>query len=200
MTKNHGLTSGITIFLKSERASGQLQNFFAAHPVSPNRLPARQSQRCNRADSHSQYQYEHFVAPTCHTAMNEYSQPGAGKISLHGGGLGAPSPEQVEQRAREIAMIGERDPDNFTDEDWDQARRELHGAAVPSAPEETRQNAQLEDEWQVVASDSGHRVSRSESEEETLGEQLVTGGVEEATHDQMLEARREELEEEGRDS
>ena len=132
--------------------------------------------------------------------MNEYSQPGAGKISLHGDGLGAPSPEQVEQRAREIAMISERDPDNFTDEDWDQARRELHGAAVPSAPEETKQNAQLEDEWQVVANDSGHRVPRSENEEETLGEQLVTGGVEEATHDQMLEARREELEEEGRDS
>lgn len=130
--------------------------------------------------------------------MNEYSQPGAGKISIHGSGLGAPSPEQVEQRAREIAMIGERDADAFTDEDWEQARRELHGAAVPAPPEETKQNGNLEDEWEVVTNDSGHRVSRSESEEETIGEQLVTGGVEEATHDQMLEARREELEEEGR--
>jgi hypothetical protein len=132
--------------------------------------------------------------------MNDYSQPGAGKISLHGSGLGAPSPEQVEQRAREIAMIGERNPDDFTDQDWEQARQELHGAAVPSAPEETKQNAQLEDEWEVVANDSGHMVPRSENEEETVGEQLVTGGVEEATHDQMVEARREELEEEGRDS
>jgi hypothetical protein len=34
-------------------------------------------------------------------------------------------------------------------------------------------------------------------EEETLGEQLVTDGLEEAAHDQMLEARREELEQEG---
>jgi hypothetical protein len=36
-----------------------------------------------------------------------------------------------------------------------------------------------------------------DDEEETLGERLVAGGVEEATHDQMLEARREELEQEG---
>jgi hypothetical protein len=33
--------------------------------------------------------------------------------------------------------------------------------------------------------------------EESLGENLVSDGVEEATHDQMLEARKEELEEEG---
>ncbi len=37
--------------------------------------------------------------------MNDYSQPGAGKISVHGNGVGAPSPEEVEKRAREIAMI-----------------------------------------------------------------------------------------------
>ena len=60
--------------------------------------------------------------------MNDYSQPPAGKISLHGNGLGAPSPEEVEKRAREIAMIDERNPDEFTDEDWKQAHQELMGA------------------------------------------------------------------------
>jgi hypothetical protein len=133
--------------------------------------------------------------------MNDYSQPRAGKIEIHGNGIGAPSPEQVEQRAREIAMIDERDPEKFTDADWDQAKRELSGAAVPAAPEETRENAGLEDEWEVVANDSGHRVPRAGvDDDEALGEQLVNGGVEEATHDQMLEARREELEEEGRNT
>jgi hypothetical protein len=128
--------------------------------------------------------------------MNEYSQPGAGKISVHGNGLGAPSPEQVEARAREIAMIDERDPDEFTDADWEQARRELHGAAIPEPPEETRQNADLVDEWEVTPTDTGHRVGAAE-EEESLGELLVTDGVEEANHDQMLEARKEEIEQEG---
>lgn len=131
--------------------------------------------------------------------MNEYSQPGAGKIEIHGNGVGAPTPEQVEERAREIAMIEERDPDKFTDADWDQARQELHGATIPSPPEETQENSKLEEEWEVVANDQGHRVPRAGADEdESLGEQLVAGGVEEATHDQMLEARREELEEEGR--
>ncbi len=118
--------------------------------------------------------------------MNEYSQPGAGKIEIHGNGLGVASPEQVEQRAREIALIAERDPEAFTDADWEQARQELIGAGVSAAPEET-----------IESDDSGHRVPRTEDEDESVGEQLVAGGVEEATHDQMLEARRQEIEQEG---
>ena len=138
--------------------------------------------------------YWHFVL----LVMNDYSQPGAGKISVHGNGVGAPSPEEVEKRAREIAMIDERNPDEFTDADWTQARRELHGAALPLPPEETKQNADLVEEWEVVANNTGHRAPRAGlDEEETLGEQLVTDGLEEAAHDQMLEARREELEQEG---
>ena len=59
--------------------------------------------------------------------MNENSQPGFGKISVHGDGMGAPTPELVEKRAREIALIDERNPDDFTDADWEQARKELLG-------------------------------------------------------------------------
>jgi hypothetical protein len=130
--------------------------------------------------------------------MNDYSQPGAGKISVHGNGVGVPSPESVEKRAREIAMIDGRDPNEFTDADWEQARQELLGTSLPVPPEETKENANLEDEWQLLANDSGHRVAPPGAEEdETLGEQLVAGGNEEAAHDQMLEARKEELDQEG---
>ena len=95
-------------------------------------------------------------------------------------------------------MIDERNPDEFTDADWAQARRELLGASFPLSPEETSENAELVEEWEVVANDSGHRAPRTGlDEEETLGEQLVTGGIDEAAHDQMLEARKEELEQEG---
>jgi hypothetical protein len=130
--------------------------------------------------------------------MKERSQPPAGKITVHGQGLGAPSPEEVEKRAREIAMIDERDPEEFTDADWDQARRELLGEIIPAPPEETDESANLESEWQVLPKDTGHRVPRpGVEEEETVGEHCVTDGVEEAAHDQMLEARKEELEQEG---
>src|SRR5438876_2329959 len=44
-------------------------------------------------------------------SMDEYSPPRGGKINVHGHGLGAPTPEEVENRAREIALIDERDPD-----------------------------------------------------------------------------------------
>ena len=131
--------------------------------------------------------------------MNEYSQPPAGKITVHGDGLGAPSPEQVEKRAREIALIDERNPDEFTDADWNQAKRELLGEIVPPPPEESEDAAKMEEEWEVTPDDHGHRVPRPgvDENEESLGQHLVTDGVEEASHDQMLEARKEELEEEG---
>ena len=136
--------------------------------------------------------------PAYSSYMNDYLREGSGKISVHGNGVGVPSPEAVEKRAREIAMIDERDPNEFTDADWNQARKELVGVEHPSAPEETEQNAKVTEEWNVVPSSSGHRAPRPGVEEdETLGEQLVTDGLEEAAHDQMLEARREELEEEG---
>ncbi len=131
--------------------------------------------------------------------MSDFSQEGAGKISLHGNGMGVPSPEDIERRAREIAMIDERDPEEFTEADWTQARKELGGAEHPTPPEETKQSAELTDDWYVPAPSRGKRMPRPgvDEEEETIGEHLVTGGVEEATHDQMLEARKEEIEEEG---
>jgi hypothetical protein len=130
--------------------------------------------------------------------MNDYSEPRPGKIEVHGNGLGAPSPEEVERRAREIAMIDERNPDEFTDADWKQARRELMGEENNTPPEETSDNADLTEEWTVVASSKGHRMPRpGTEEEETVGEHLVSDGLEEAAHDQMLEARREEIEQEG---
>src|SRR4030095_11273025 len=62
--------------------------------------------------------------------MNDRSHSPHGKINLHGNGLGAPSPELVEKRAREIAMIDEREPNEFTEADWHQAKNELTGVEV----------------------------------------------------------------------
>lgn len=130
--------------------------------------------------------------------MNENSQPGFGKISNHGGGMGAPTPELVEKRAREIALIDERNPEDFTDADWEQARQELMGVATAAAPEETEENAPLEEEWPVTASDTGTQAPRAGlDDDEMLGAQLVAGGVEEATHDSMVEAARSEQSQEG---
>ena len=129
--------------------------------------------------------------------MNEYSQPGFGKISSHGDGIGAPTPELVEKRARELALIDERDPEEFTDADWEQARQELMGIASTGAPEDTPESAELDEEWPVVAANTGGRAPRAGEDDEMLGQQLVEGGVEEATHDSMVEAARSEQSQEG---
>jgi hypothetical protein len=96
-------------------------------------------------------------------------------------------------------MIDERTPDEFTDADWSQAREELMGSENNEPPEETPDNSNVTGEWEVTPDDRGRRVPRSgiDDEEETVGEHLVSDGREEAAHDQMLEARREELEQEG---
>jgi len=126
-------------------------------------------------------------------------KPTPGKISLHGNGMGVASPEDIERRAREIALIDERDPNQFTDADWNQAREELLGDLVTTPPEQDDKNIKMEEEWEVTPDDHGRRVPRpgTEEEEETIGEHLVSDGREEAAHDQMVEARREELEQEG---
>jgi hypothetical protein len=130
--------------------------------------------------------------------MNNQQKNHPGKISEHGNGIGAPSPEEVEKRAREIAMIDERNPDEFTEADWKQARRELMGEENNAPPEETLDNAELTEEWSIIASSRGHRIPRpGTEEEETVGEHCVIDGLEEAAHDQMLEARREEIQQEG---
>ncbi|MDQ6765736.1 MAG: hypothetical protein M3Z22_06510 [Verrucomicrobiota bacterium] len=130
--------------------------------------------------------------------MNENSQPGFGKISVHGDGVGAPTPELVEKRAREIALISERNPDEFTDADWEQARKELLGVEVIPAADDVDEVADGMSDRDSVQGEAGHRAPRvGLDDDENVGEQLVTGGIEEAAHDQMVEAAKDDQEMEG---
>jgi hypothetical protein len=66
---------------------------------------------------------------------------------------------------------------------------------VPEVDEEIAEELSERDE---IAGASGHRVPKNGfDDDETLGEELVSDGINEAAHDQMLEARREEIAEEG---
>ena len=103
----------------------------------------------------------------------------------------------VEKRAREIAMIDERNPDEFTEADWHQAKNELTGVKASHVPEMDEDADEEQSERDEVVGASGHRAPKSGfDEDENVGEELVSGGLEEAAHDQMVEARREELEQE----
>lgn len=60
--------------------------------------------------------------------MSKNSQMPIGDLSGRETELGVSMPEMVEQRAREIARLDERIPDQYTDADWEQARKSRKGS------------------------------------------------------------------------
>src|SRR5438105_3259233 len=115
-----------------------------------------------------------------------------GKLSAKGRGLGTVTEEMVRKRARELAVINGRDENQMLDSDLAQARRELTGeekltpkpTAAEQLPEESR--------WQPVPESTGREAPKvAPADEQTVAEELVEEGVEEAEHDQMIKAARE---------
>jgi len=116
-----------------------------------------------------------------------------GRFTEHGRGLGTVTEKMVRDRARELALINGR-PDNVLDFDIEQARRELQ-REEPLAPESgDMENVPEEDRWEVVPDNTGKQVPAVPApDEQTFAEKLVDEGVEEAEHDQMLEATKDEI-------
>ena len=111
-------------------------------------------------------------------------------------GIGPVARGMVRERAVELAIINGRSASEVSKSDWEQAKRELAGepdadpkeAILESAPESLR--------WNPVPGSPGHQAPESPNEDEddegrSETEQLVAGGVEEAEHDQMLQAARD---------
>jgi len=122
-------------------------------------------------------------------------KPTSAKIIHHSTGLGAPDAETVRQRAQELARINGRE--QFNDEDWREAKRELHGGHEPNDTNGEMNLAALVSEHDMIATSVGHHVENIALEgQENLSEELIAEGMDEAVHEQMLAARREQEEEE----
>jgi hypothetical protein len=115
-----------------------------------------------------------------------------GRITHHGAGLGTVTPQMVQRRAREIALSDGRGGKEVTPADWEQARRELLGAASPPIAESDVEEAGSTTGWDPAPASIGHRTETQEvDDEETMAEQLIQEGVEEADHDERVQAGRE---------
>jgi hypothetical protein len=126
--------------------------------------------------------------------MTRKSPISKGRITQHSHGLGTVTPEMVRRRARELALINGRSPNNMLESDWDQARRELMGADGPQLQEQDLDEATETRAWDPAPGSVGHRVEGQEiDDEQTVAEQLVEEGVAEAEHDEMVEGTRESL-------
>jgi hypothetical protein len=123
----------------------------------------------------------------------------SGKILDHDAGLGEANADQVEERARELAMIAGLSPDEVNAGHRYQARLELRGAADPNeANDEDPLLAGLVGRDDVPG-ESGFATEPASNaalygDEQSVGEALYGEGIAEATHDQMVASRRLENE------
>jgi hypothetical protein len=129
-------------------------------------------------------------------------KPTSAKIIQHSAGLGAPDADTVRKRAQEIALINGRT--EYSEEDWREAKRELHGGHASNDTNGNMDMTSMVSEHDMVVGSLGHHVENVGMEDgENVLEELIAEGMDEAVHEQMLAARRaeekEDEEEDGED-
>jgi hypothetical protein len=118
-------------------------------------------------------------------------RPPQGKMIVHGRGTGDLTDDDVEKRAREIALIRGRPADQVSEADREDAWAELRGERLPEPSDSDGESrgALSRDPSEPVGI-PGRQVATDEGEsDEANVERLTQEGVEEAQHDQMLAAR-----------
>jgi hypothetical protein len=119
----------------------------------------------------------------------------SGKFLARAKPLGTVTEEMVLRRAKEIAVTKGRLGNNFTQDDMDDARRELTGFPLEDS-DDLEQQAPATGAWLSDAPGTSRKAPvRPAGDEQTVGEKLVQEGVEEAAHHQMMagnQAKRDE--------
>jgi hypothetical protein len=115
------------------------------------------------------------------------AQHNEGKILLGTKGVGAVTPQMIEERAREIAHSDGRAQPN--DLDHARAREELIGATSESDKPATRKEPGRD--WGMPLVSSGEKAPTVRPEdEENIPEKLIQEGIDEADHDQRSKSGR----------
>lgn len=110
----------------------------------------------------------------------------SGKFVVGAKPLNTVTEEMVIKRAKEIAVIDGRNANDYTEDEYEQARRELTG--FPNTEATEMENAAPDTgDWLADGADRGQKAPvRPAKDEQTFAENLVKEGVEEATHHTML--------------
>ena len=122
-------------------------------------------------------------------------KPTPAKIIHHSEGLGAPTADTVRRRAQELAKINGHE--EFNDDDWREAKRELHGGHQTNDTNGDLEMSSAISEHDMVTSSMGHHVENvGLDDQDSVVEELIAEGMDEAVHEQMLASRLEDKEEE----
>jgi hypothetical protein len=116
-------------------------------------------------------------------------------LIINSTGVGTVTRKMVRERAVELALINGRAAHDASVSDWDQAKRELTGEPDIDPKEATLESAPESERWDPLPGSNGHiipvpSVDEEDDEGRSVGERLVEEGVQEAEHDQMLQASR----------
>lgn len=116
-----------------------------------------------------------------------------GTMTENGAGIGTVTPEMVRGRAAQLAAINGRSAQDPSQTDLDQAKRELTGETDADPNDALLEAAPESERWDPVHGSTGHKAPESSSEDtdddgRSDSARLVEEGVEEAEHDQMLQA------------
>lgn len=121
--------------------------------------------------------------------MANKSQHKSPRIEVRGQGLGGATREDVERRARELALIDNRA--EASDADRERARAEFFDRDLPATVNEDAESMQsLSRDPSDPMVDRGRQAPTYGGDDEKAAlERLALEGVEEAQHEQMVESR-----------
>jgi hypothetical protein len=118
------------------------------------------------------------------------TQNSKGRVEEHMQGTGALTHANVEDRAREIAIINGGDGSNPTDHDRAQALQELQNETVRLSTDESTEEPLAAAPGTHFAADTGHKIKNRKPEDSQMIEETeIREGVREAEHNTMLTER-----------
>jgi hypothetical protein len=116
--------------------------------------------------------------------------PPDARLTWHGDESGTLNADMVEERAREIAIIEGRSPDQVTENDRDRARMELRDDELILTSDDARSDILATRNPAEPTVELGHEVESNLSEDEQeMAEKETMEGVREAEHERMLLSR-----------
>jgi hypothetical protein len=116
-------------------------------------------------------------------------------LIINSNGIGTVTRKMVRERATELALINGRSVQDVSVADWEQAKRELTGGSDIDPKEALLEAAPESERWDPLPGSTGHivpvaSIDGEDDDGRSMGEKLIDEGVQEAEHDQMLQAAR----------